>query len=255
MKEVKVRWMELSRPELEEAAQNDSIVIVPVASTEQHALHLPVGTDTIIGTEIAERVAKRLVEEDIQSCVTAPIWTGISSHHMDFVGTITLNFESFACIVSQVCSCVFKHGFKRIVLLNSHGGNVAPLEIIASEMKIPVVVVTYLNLVREKMNAMLESTGRHAGELETSLIMSIAPSLVDKTRLSKRKRRTKSWFLREGKVFLYRTHKQRSETGVIGDATLASKEKGDKLWGIIVDELVNFFKEFKSWDLSHLENL
>src|SRR6266404_2598338 len=127
---VEVEWRRHRADQLREKAKADAIVIVPVGSLEQHGPHLPVEIDTLLGEAVALRTA-RLAAEQEPVLVLPMLWTGLSEHHMSFGGTITLDAEAFFASVRCICQSVVRHGFRRIVLWNGHGGNDNALRVCA----------------------------------------------------------------------------------------------------------------------------
>ena len=110
------------------------MVIVPVGSTEQHGPHLPVQVDARLAAEVAKGAAERIARR--QSVVVAPtLWCGLAEHHMAFGATITLDFATFHALIRCVCESILRHGFRRLALLNGHGGNIKALDVIAGELQ------------------------------------------------------------------------------------------------------------------------
>ena len=116
---AEVEWRKLRADQLRESARADAVVILPVASLEQHGPHLPVEVDSVLGETVAVRAARKIAGRGQQAVVLPVLWTGLSEHHMSFGGTITLDFPAFSAVVEGVCRSVLRHGFKRIVLLNA----------------------------------------------------------------------------------------------------------------------------------------
>ncbi|MFC1803912.1 creatininase family protein, partial [Thermoproteota archaeon] len=113
---MKKYWLqEMSWPEVDEALTHTNIALVPVGSTEQHGLHMPLGVDTYIPMMLAEEVAKKT-----EVVLTPPLWFADCPHHMGFTGTITLRSETLIELVYDICMSLIKHGFKKILLLNGH---------------------------------------------------------------------------------------------------------------------------------------
>lgn len=231
-----VDWGALRAPELRELAQRETVVIVPVAAMEQHGPHLPTGTDTILGREVARRAA-RLASPERPVVVTESVWCGISEHHMPFGGTISLDFATFRAVVRGIVGSVARHGFRRVWLLNSHGGNANAIRIIADELAaelgIRVAASTYWLLARPEMAELLEKqTGiRHACEGETSMIMALHPELVDTSRLAEAdtpdRRDASSGPERDLHVWASFAAKTRS--GALGVPSAATAEKGERM--------------------------
>jgi creatinine amidohydrolase len=232
---AEIEWARLRAAELRRLAEADAAVIVPVASLEQHGPHLPVQIDTLLCTAVAHRAARRAAERR-PVVVLPPVWTGLSEHHMAFGGTITLDFATFHALLRGICLSLRRHGFRRILLLNGHGGNVAALKVVVEELTrelgLGVSAVTYWHHAAEAFRRILERQDnvRHACEAETSMAMALIPDLVDRTKLKEARGPEES--VREPEVEgLYRARPftERTPNGVIGDPTAASAEKGERL--------------------------
>lgn len=225
----KVLWQELRRNEFEQALKAGAIVIIPVASTEQHGDHLPVSTDSNACFTIAQRAAQAI--EEFPVLVLPPIWTGYSTEHMTYPGTITLKYHTFVKLLTEVAVSVYSQGFRKIFFLNGHGGN----ESITNFMRIKLVneegvsssvAYTWWNIPRvvEEMKKVSQSDkGRigHAGELETSIQLYLQPELVN----------------RSAAVWV---------RGVLGDPSTATCEKGERVVKAAVDALVKMLRDYHS---------
>jgi creatinine amidohydrolase len=231
-----VQWMNLKASELRELATQNAIVIVPVASVEQHGPHLPVQVDTLLASEIALRAARAFAGQ-VPIVVAPAVWSGLAEHHMSFGGTITLDLATFHAVLRCVCRSLVRHGFRRILLLNGHGGNEAALNVIVGELAIefeaPIATITYWKAAAKSFAEILErqKTVRHACEAETSMMLALAPELVDVSRLSEANGPSSPEFdqvVGEG-AYRWRSFAARTATGVIGDAALATAAKGQRL--------------------------
>jgi creatinine amidohydrolase len=172
-------------PEVKEEIQNGrNTVVVPFGSTEQHGRHLPLGTDAVLGDEIGWRLAERL------GAFLAPtVRFGCSEHHLAFTGTISLGQKTFLSIVTDVVASLSVHGFQRIVLLPTHGGNFKPLaEAVAKIEPVEGVrILAFTDLGALVSTAFKSSravgvdaakSGAHSGEWETSLMLTLRPDQV-----------------------------------------------------------------------------
>jgi len=202
-----------------------------VASIEQHAEHLPINTDTNICYSIATKAAQ--ATEDFPVLVVPPVWTGYSPHHMAYPGSITLKHHTFVEVLTQIAVSVHAHGFQKIFFLNGHGGNSAIVEALqiklTHEDNIPVFGSDYWQLpsVREEMTRISESDkGRigHAGEMETSFQLFLQPDLVDKN--------AAHW-----------------APGAKGDPNCGSREKGERIFDVVVAGLVKALDDCHSGKL------
>ena len=165
-----------------EVAGGRSTVVVPFGAFEQHGPHLPLDTDAVLADRLGPLVAERL------DCFCAPtVRLGCSEHHLAFAGTLSLRAETLRMIVHDVVDSLARHGFRRVVLLPTHGGNESPLREAAPATGRDAVTIVVPSL-RAAMGALVAvarargvspgEVGGHAGELETSLMLALAPRLV-----------------------------------------------------------------------------
>ena len=176
----RLTWAEVK----EEIRKGRDTVVVSFGSTEQHGRHLPLGTDAVLGDEIGWGLAERL------GAFLAPtVRFGCSEHHLAFNGTISLGAETFGRIVVDVVASLSVHGFRRIVLLPTHGGNFKPLaEAVAKIEPVEGVrILAFTDLGALVSTAFKSSravgveaakSGAHSGEWETSLMLTLRPDQV-----------------------------------------------------------------------------
>lgn len=236
-----IRWDNLCSPELKELAEVGAIVLVPLGSTEQHGPHLPVGCDALMATAMSEKIAQELCSRG-QVCIVAPtIAVANSTHHMSFSGSLTLKPSTYMLMLKDYCCSIAAHGFRKIVLVNGHGGNVAPTEAALIEINetlgFPVYLTGYWKGDPTAQSDVLESQSGmiHACEGETSLMLAIDEDLVDEGYHSI-KGNPGYDFAPEDDDILHTFHRMESHTenGVMGNSYLATKEKGEKM----VDRMV-----------------
>ena len=122
------RYAEMTWSACREAAYSGRVAVLPVATYEDHGYHLPIDTDVRLCTGICERAVARIPDEAV---LIPPVSHGYSPHHMDFPGTITIRWDTFINYVRDVCVSLAHHGFKRILIVNGHGSNTAPVEMAA----------------------------------------------------------------------------------------------------------------------------
>jgi creatinine amidohydrolase len=128
---TEVLWNRMTAEELRQKAVDDAIVLLPVASTEQHGPHLATGVDAFLGGEGCQRTAKTVAR--IRPIVVAPVvWMGLAEHHVAFGGTFSLSL-SYHCLLKELCGSILQAGFKKILIVNSHGGNVAALNALTTD--------------------------------------------------------------------------------------------------------------------------
>jgi creatinine amidohydrolase len=207
--------------------------VIAFGATEQHGPHMPLATDALIGDHFA-----RLVADELEAFVAPTVRVGCSSHHLDFPGTLSIADETFHAIVADHVASLARNGFKRIVLLPTHGGNFAPLaaaiEKLGEVEGARIVALTNLMALLEiaqvgeaEHGVPLPEGGLHAGEWETSMLLAIHPELIDMDRAEA----GYTGDLEEGigKMFAGGV-KAISENGAIGDPVRASAEHGRRYW-------------------------
>ncbi|MBS1824012.1 MAG: creatininase family protein [Acidobacteria bacterium] len=180
----KVLLWESTRKEFREALEGGALkaVIVPTGSTEQHNEHLAMINDTASVTLVAQKAALLLYPNIM---VATPVSVGISPHWMDRKGTLTLKKETFLAVVFDICESLQTHGVKNILVLNGHGGNVAPLREsvpqFAKKLGIRIETNSYWDAYTPEIVKKYMVSGKapgHAAEFETSFAMAAFPERI-----------------------------------------------------------------------------
>ncbi|HEY7932549.1 MAG TPA: creatininase family protein [Solirubrobacteraceae bacterium] len=213
-------------------------VIVALGATEQHGRHLPLATDALLGDHLARLLADRL-----DAFVAPTLRIGCSEHHVGFPGTISLAETTFHAVVGDLVRSLARGGFRRIVLLPTHGGNFAPLAVAVGQLgeleEVDVVALSDLGVLFEiaqigerEYGVPLAEGGLHAGEWETSLLLAIRPDLA-------RMQDAEAGFTGELQEALQGMFTggvaALSQNGAIGDPTRASVEHGQRYWAAAVE--------------------
>ncbi len=257
MAEPEVEWRRLRADQLREQASRQAIVILPVASLEQHGPHLPVEVDSLLGETVAQRAARKMLARGQPTLVLPVLWTGLSEHHMSFGGTITLDVAAFSAVVEGVVRSVLRHGFQRVVLLNAHGGNENALRTITDDLSprlgVPLVQFTYWYAAAVAIAKILETQGglQHACEAETAMMMAARPELVAQDRIPLAKANTTPDVsdVVGGGVYRWRSIASRSGSGVIGNPEAATAEKGERLFEAIAEAVATKLCNAELWEL------
>ena len=126
-----MRFEELTSPEVAALDRDETVFILPLGSVEQHGNHMPVGTDTLLAHSVSLAAAERSVGE---TAVLPPPWYGFSAHHMRFPGSITLKAETLMAVAEDIVGSLVAHGFRRILIVNGHGGNGGVIDLLASTL-------------------------------------------------------------------------------------------------------------------------
>jgi creatinine amidohydrolase len=209
-------------------------IVVAVGSIEQHGPHLPISTDTLIADELAVRIARKLGN----ALVAPTIRPGCSDHHMSLPGTISIRPEVLLEILRDYCRSLANHGFKKMALFSSHGGNFAPLETYAPGLvrEFPQLRIVHYGDLRGFFDAYMtevarlglpaEKVGGHADLGETSEILHIRPDLV-------REDCYEPGFIGSAKGLISRILRDGiqavTQNGILGDPTGADAGAGEAL--------------------------
>ena len=243
----------LCYPDIQADLNQKDIVMVPVASLEQHSYHCPLLTDSIhceAITKIAGEYAKVLY--------TPQLWVGYSPHHMgppnQGLGTCTVRAETWRNMMYDICRSLIHHGFNKIMMVVGHASNMKIIDPLIRSLKYDTGALigvckpwaeNYLGIVEDILEGPPEETpGWHAGELETSQVMSVDEKLVRMDRAIKSERTKTPPFLPDAflkkdgtpnvefegyNYFVFpMEHREFSDTGLIGNPLRATKEKGDE---------------------------
>jgi creatinine amidohydrolase/Fe(II)-dependent formamide hydrolase-like protein len=241
---------ELTWPDVKDFLANHDVIVVPVGSCEQHGPHLPLDTDAYDVFWLSKQAA----EKTGCALVAPPIYYGVSLHHMDFPGTTTLKPHTLEQLAYEVAVSLIKHGFRKIVFENGHGGNTPALEAAVQRIKADTgafVVVDTVSLIPEFIEEFIETPhDAHAGEFETSTTLANREEsvVIERIRAPTMKlpesKYTKIGLKEKGpRVYWGFRTKEISETGVIGDPTKATKEKGEKAWRIAIERFADLLTE------------
>lgn len=256
----------LKWPEVSAYLSRKNLILFPVGAIEQHGQHLPLLTDSAWAIDVAEAVAAR---EKVLIC--PPLYFGWSPHHMAYPGTITLRPETMIQVISDVCSSLISHGFKKILILNGHRvANLPPIEIAASKIRNTtqayVAILDLALIVVEEVRKICESDVGgfgHADEIETSFMLYKHPELVDMTKAEKNVSPLKSRFFRSfispdnglsGNRFwsnptIEEWRKSTEPHGMKGDASLGTSEKGKKIFEAIVENIIEVIDEINKIEI------
>ena len=250
-----VRWDRMTAPQLRTLARRKTVVIIPLGATEQHGQHLPTQVDWRLAYEIAQRAARQMVGGQ-RAIVTPAIPFGMSEHHMSLGGTITLNYATMAAVVGCVVRSAARHGFKRIFVLNGHGGNIAALETIITELtvelQLPLAAGTYWQIAAESIAGILEQQKQvlHACEAETAMLQALSPETVLPLKKSYRAPLVPGLSAITGVnpgVYRWQQLQTRSKQGLIGEAWAATPEKGERLLEAIGTDVAQALSNQTLW--------
>lgn len=251
------KWENLTRDEIAALDKDKTIVFLPTGATEQHGAHLPVGTDSIIlATLIDKFVAEETFEEG--NLLFAPqLCVGKSNEHMGFAGTLTFGTQTYYSMLHDLVKAIAASGFKKLVLLNSHGGNTDMLNMISRDLRIDFGMNVFVfdwwftSFWNKGLEGLKESGTYgvfHACELETSLMLHARPETVhmelavDEDPVACLK--DNDYVTVFGPYNAGWKTSDVTQSGVIGAPSYATAEKGAKLFDYAVKELKNIISAF-----------
>jgi creatinine amidohydrolase len=246
-----VQLAEMNWPAVAALSKNTPVVI-PVAALEQHGHHLPVFTDSMLVGEITRRAEQPLKDR----VLFAPVmWLGNSEHHLDFPGTMSASPRAYIDLLVDMIENFITHGFKRIVILNGHGGNNVPGQQALFEVRqkhrqrndLLLLFSCYWALGSQphQVDPSIEQHAMgHACEWETSMILSLQPKLVGDYKNAEPVDPSQPF----DPVHRAWTTKDRSAAGHIGNPRIATATKGETLLKVFSADVVNLLERVIQWD-------
>lgn len=252
-----MRWEELTSPEIGALDRERTVVVLPIGSVEQHGNHMPLGTDTLLAQAVALGAASKAADVIV---MPSP-WYGFSAHHMRFPGSVTLRAETLIAVCEDIVAAVVKHGFRRILIVNGHGGNGGVIDVLASTLghkhygAARIVTLTYFALARDAIAALRKSASGgmgHACEFETAMMLTVKPAVVHMERAATTYPDPGSNYLTTDllggqAVRVYHDFSDLSPTGTLGDPSLATPEAGEAFMAASVEALRAFIEDFRGW--------
>lgn len=245
----------MTSPELGAAAGGVRVALQPVGATEQHGPNLALGTDSAVAEGIARRVAARLGR---RALLLPALPFGLSHHHTGFPGTVTLAPETVTALCLDVARSVRSQGIGALVFVNGHNGNTAVLNVAATKVRYELGMVAAVAFYFQQAADRIRAHGRsarygHACEVETSVLLHLAPDLVRRDALEPgRMRETPLRHAFNNDPFALQVpvpFDRQTENGVFGDARLASEEAGRDIVEAAVGRTVAFIESLEGADL------
>ena len=253
----------LSWTDIQVMPNKENVVIVqPIGAIEQHGAHLPLAVDSAISVAVLGKALDQL-DPNIPAYSLPPLYYGKSNEHWHFPGTITLSTQTLLAVLTEVAESIYRAGFRKLVLMNSHGGQPQILEIACRDLhqqyedfalfplftwKVPTISA----IAKELFTPKELEFGIHAGDVETSLLLSILPDHVkmDRAKAEYPLGEPQSGVLSmEGALPFAWMTRDLSGSGVIGDPTTATKEKGDRILTALVSGWVQVLEDVYQFSL------
>ncbi|MFY7933478.1 MAG: creatininase family protein [Microcystis aeruginosa] len=215
------------------------VIIQPIGAIEQHGPHLPIAVDAAISLGVLGKAFEKL-NTNVPAFALPCLYYGKSNEHWSFPGTITLSAATLLTLIQEIAESLYRSGFRKLVLMNSHGGQPQVMEIAARDIHqqytdflvFPFFTWRVPHNAAELFSGYELEYGIHAGDVETSIMLSLLPEQVKIERAVREYPQglpENSLLTMEGKLPFAWLTKELTKSGVMGDATNASKEKGDRL--------------------------
>jgi creatinine amidohydrolase len=254
---LKMKFEKLKWKEVEEQVKNNNILVLPLGSLEQHGYHLPVDTDVDCANYVAGKVT-----EKTNTLLLPPIYYGYVEYALDFPGTVSVTNFTLINYLVEIAISLWKTGFKKLLIINGHGGNTAALatalEIISEKTDMLAAGLMWVSMAADDYNKDREvATGynAHAAEFETDVKYFIDPDNVDKSKAVEEMggpiNKYMYWDLGKGSgpISMLLKWKYYTKSGVLGDATKSTAEKGKKWVNNAIDNTVDFIENiFRKMD-------
>lgn len=266
------RYEHLRWPEIDAAAEDGTMVVIPVAAIEDHGHHLPLDVDR----EIVETICERTVRDRDDALLFPTLEQGYLPHHMDFPGGITIGWETFVNYVIDVCLSLAHHGFEKILLVNGHGSNDHLLQLVARQVLLQRPDIHcgslswwHIEEVREVASELRDAGPQgsaHAGEMETSIYLALHPDRVDMDQAARDIGYPESKHFNNldlagetrpedsTPVAMLEWWSTISETGTMGDATVATAEKGEAFLDAAVEGLHSVLEEYRDHPIREIQD-
>lgn len=244
----------LSWTDIRDMPAKDQVVLVqPVGAIEQHGPHLPLAVDSAIATGVLGAALQKL-DRHIPVYALPPLYYGKSNEHWHFPGTITLSAQTLIAVLTEVAESLYRAGFRKLILLNGHGGQPQVMEIVSRDLHqryadfwvFSFFVWRVPHITKSLLSEKEAQAGMHAGDAETSLLLTLLPDTVkmDKAVAEYPTELPEEGLISlEGRLPMAWMTQDISHSGVIGDATTATREKGDRILDSVSDGWVQALTE------------
>jgi creatinine amidohydrolase len=250
-------WEHMTWPEIEAYLKTVDTAILPCGAIEQHGPHLPVDIDFYDAKYLSYEVANRCA--DPKPLVLPSIPFGVSYHHEGFKGTLSVTNDALSRFVYDIGMSLAKNGIKKLIIINGHGDNAATLSYAAQMINRDAHIFVCVDTGESSdvdMGGLIDTKNDiHAGEIETSTTLAIRPEMVQMDKAVNETLNFNNKYLDfdsdRGVSWFVRTHKI-SNSGVMGNASIATAEKGRKIWEIMIGHLVKMVDSIKNTPLDEL---
>lgn len=261
---MKRYWSDYTSEAFSRLDREQIVAVLPVGATEQHGPHLPLSVDAAVANGIVEATIEKLPASS-KALFLPTQAIGKSNEHSRFPGTLTFSAQTLISMWCEIGDCVAASGVKKLMLLNSHGGQISTMDIVSRELRIRHGMMVFsVNWFGQGMPEGVYSDhemhhGIHAGDMETSVMLELHPDLVDMGKAQNFRTLTET-FANDFKHISLSGAKPGWQIqdinphGAAGDASAATAEKGRKTIDFAADRLVELLAEIERAPLSWLDN-
>lgn len=258
-------WMEMTWQEIAEAGAATArwIAVLPLAAVEQHGPHLPLGVDTFIAEAYLARV-RNILPDELPVTFLPVQRIGVSVEHLAYPGTLSLSAATAIAAWTELGESLARAGLRKLVLITSHGGNVAAMELVARDLRtrFRMLAITVgwhrFGYPENTFSSEEKKHGIHGGDIETSLMLAAMPETVRSEKAPKATPATVDMAREFRWLGAYRPAgfawmtQDLHATGAIGDATLATAAKGEAALARGAEAFVELLREVDRFDLARL---
>ena len=256
-------WMDMTWQEVAGADTGRWIAVLPLAAVEQHGPHLPLGVDTYIGEGYLERVGE-ILPDDLSVSFLPLQRIGVSAEHLSYPGTLTVSATTAIATWTEIGESLARAGVRKLVLITSHGGNVAAMEVVSRDLRarLAMLAVTVgwhrFGYPDGAFSGEEKKHGIHAGDIETSLMLAAKPDTVQMQKAARATPETIAMAQEFKWLGAYRPAgfawmtQDLNPTGAVGDGRLAKADKGEAALAQGAKAFVELLREIDRFDLSRL---
>lgn len=228
------------------------VAVLPVGSTEPHGLHMPYGSDFYEAKAVAERVCERAVSMGAKVVMLPALPYGSNRNSLGFPMTINMDQSTLNVVVKDIVDSLEKHGVRKLVILNGHGGNdfISLMRDLYGRTKVFIVTVNWWTVFEDVKGEILEEPGEHADEFETSIGQALFPHLVHMEHADDGSVRTpKVGSLAQPWARFTRPWHLLTKNSGYGNPSKASREKGERILEIVVERIARLLKELSDVEM------
>jgi creatinine amidohydrolase len=259
-------WWDLTTRDFAELDMSRVVAVLPVAAVEQHGPHLPVRVDSAINAGIVAR-AVEMMGADFPALVLPMTPVGKSNEHLAFPGTLTLSYDTLARVWYEMCESAHRAGVRRMLFLNSHGGQPQVIDIVCRELRIKLdmfavsTMWSRITQLDDLFSVEERRHGIHGGECETSVMLHLHPELIEMERaknfvpLSVELERSNGMLTPEGAVGFGWQTQDLNQEGACGNAAAADAERGGIIVKRAAEGLIALIDEIARYPMDRITNV